>query len=592
MRTLRVRTAVLAMAACGAAILTASPGWTAPACPLSYNATDAAKSHKLFLYFPAVDDASFKPFETGVSPARHFDVAELDPNIGTAADLEARIHDIVVDDYCEFNVQVLNTTTNPEQLMPPPPLRHTVAVGSDEDPTNNQRWGQAPFLFPGDSPLDVDFARVWGGTYVKCEGGNGKPGQCSAEGALTGSSSSLEHWAQAIGGTAAHEAGHTYGLAHTDDGPVTGLCMDLGSGPRPNEDALTRHLMPNGCYLDGLSRTTYRRHFSDRTFGILAKNVGLSIQTMHNWDLVNPNSGTAHSLSMDFLSPKTKLTFDWIWIGPTSPWVNPKVTQLSGTAMFQGKTFNKWRITWSQKNPGFAGTPGVVSPAGQFHVGVTFTGVDFNQPDPIVIQNITLFDINGKALPLHPRLPMYDAGTVDAADGSFAMHFYPQLIDSTLQLQSAVIYQLPRVASIESMVGAGQPFTFDGLPISSWTATRCVPTPEGNVVRCALGNLGDPPHVSVVRNLGDPDVIDCSQGRPAGVRRQDSPNAPDYEGAVCAGTTERDPFPSTTVYAIATFVDPAAEHWDPKARKIVVGPVTSKVFYQFAGVRDLERLVK
>ncbi|MGF6810851.1 hypothetical protein OKW30_006043 [Paraburkholderia sp. Clong3] len=30
-----------------------------PICPLGYGATDAAKSHKLFLYFPTVDDAAY-----------------------------------------------------------------------------------------------------------------------------------------------------------------------------------------------------------------------------------------------------------------------------------------------------------------------------------------------------------------------------------------------------------------------------------------------------------------------------------------------------------------------------------------------------
>jgi hypothetical protein len=578
------------MAMICAILLLPKPGWPAPACPLSYNATDAAKSHKLFLYFPTAIDPSFPNFDmSGVSPAHKFDVADLDPAIGTNAALEDRIHDIVVDDYCEFNVQVLQTTTNPEQLPSPPALRRTVAVGSDEG--GGQRWGQAPLLFPG-QVNDVDFARVWGGTFLMCEGGDGNALGCSSTGALKGANSTLEHWAQAIGGTAAHEAGHTYGLTHTDDDPPTGNCDEKGTGPRPGEDAMTRHLMPNGCNLDGPARTTYRRHFSDRTFGILATNVGLSIQTMHNWDMVNPNSATAHSLAIDFLSqlPKSKLTFDWIWIGSTSPWMDPVVSQMPGTAMWQGKSFKKYRLLWSKKNPGFAGTPGVLPGGAQFHVGATFTGVDFNQPDPIVIQNVTLLDANSKALALHPRLPMYDAGTVDSADSSFGMHFYPQLTDTTLVMQSAIAYQLPRVASIESMVGAGKPVTFDGLPITPWSATRCTVSAEGTTVRCGLGNLADPPHVLVERRVGDPDVLDCRQGLPpVATVAKDAPVGPDYEGAVCAGTS-RDPFPSTTVYVIATFVDPAAEHWDPKAQKMVVGPVTSKVFYQFAGVRDLRRL--
>jgi hypothetical protein len=408
-------------------------------------------------------------------------------------------------------------------------------------------------------------------------------------GALTGGNSTLEHWAQAIGGTAAHEAGHTYGLLHATEDPPTGNCMDPGPPLLNGEDGFKKHLMPNGCNIDGLDRTTFRRHFGDRAFGILAKNVGLSIQTMHNWDMINPNAGTAFSLAIDFLSPKKTVSVDWTWDGPTSPWRSPVVTlQQTAPVMWHGQSFFKQRILWSKKNPAFA-TPGILPGGEPFHVGATFTGVDFNQPDPIVIQNVTLFDSKSKALTLHPRLPLYDAGAV-ASDGSFAMHFYPQLSDTKLVMQNAVVYQLPRVASIESMVGEGRPVTFDGLAVVPWSASRCVASAEGDTVNCKLGNIADKPHVEVIRNVGDPGVYDCSQGVPkvAVQRLKDAPGE-EHEGPVCAGTS-RDPFPSTTVYVIATFVDPAAEHWDPRTREMVYGPVTSKVFYQFAGIRDLRAL--
>jgi hypothetical protein len=75
------------------------------------------------------------------------------------------------------------------------------------------------------------------------------------------------------------------------------------------------------------------------------------------------------------------------------------------------------------------------------------------------------------------------------------------------------------------------------------------------------------------------------------VDHRDSRSIPDNDGPICAAIV-RDPFPSTTVYVIATFVDPNAKHWDPKVRRYVVGPVTTKLFYQFAGIRDLRRLGK
>jgi hypothetical protein len=51
-------------------------------------------------------------------------VADLDPGIGSTNQLRNRIFDVVTDDYCEFNVEVLQTTTNPEAL-PSPPARRT-----------------------------------------------------------------------------------------------------------------------------------------------------------------------------------------------------------------------------------------------------------------------------------------------------------------------------------------------------------------------------------------------------------------------------------------------------------------------------------
>jgi hypothetical protein len=161
----------------------------APNCPLSYGATDSAKSHKLFLYFPAADDTTFP------GGTHHFDVAELTTGIGTTAALRDGVHDVVVDDFCEFNVQVLQTTTNPELLAAPPALRHTEAVGSDN--AGGGAWGSSPT-----SNADVLTGHVWAGAYVTCEGGDGTGG-CSMEGSLTGANNTLDHWAQAIGGTAA-----------------------------------------------------------------------------------------------------------------------------------------------------------------------------------------------------------------------------------------------------------------------------------------------------------------------------------------------------------------------------------------------------
>src|SRR5712692_11053781 len=80
---------------------------------------------------------------------------------------------------------------------------------------------------------------------------------------------------------------------------------------------------------------------------------------------------------------------------------------------------------------------------------------------------------------------------------------------------------------------------------------------------------------------GEKDVFNCSPQvprleRPPVQKPGDSAFPLDFEGPVCAGV-QRDLFPSTTVYVIATFVEPSAKHYDPVKKAYVVGPLTSKV---------------
>jgi hypothetical protein len=264
-----------------------------------------------------------------------------------------------------------------------------------------------------------------------------------------------------------------------------------------------------------------------------------------------------------------------------------------GTGTYHSTTLNKYRITWSTPNPAWnGGPPGTVNGAGQFHIGATFTGVDFNQPDPIIIQNVTLFDAGSSPLALHPRLPIYDAGTLDSASGVFSLNFQAPA-GALMMLNQAVIYQLPRVASIDSMNGDQRPFTFDKQPIHPWSETKCAPQALRRGIRCAIAHIEDRPHILSVHKVGEPNVYDCSKGIPWEQYRRDkdSKGSPDSDGPICAASV-RDPFPSTTVYVIATFVDPAVKHWDPRKRSYVTGPVSSKLYYQFAGVRNRDRLRK
>jgi len=140
---------------------------TAQAAPNCYRYGGAWENNipnKLYLYFPTAADATFPNYPqtcgTPVSPAQPFNVSDLDPGIGTTAQLRNGVFDVVTDAYCEFNVQVKQSTTNPDSFGSPDPRRNVVAVGSD----SGGCFGVAQNVDLGDG-IAADHARVWGNSY-------------------------------------------------------------------------------------------------------------------------------------------------------------------------------------------------------------------------------------------------------------------------------------------------------------------------------------------------------------------------------------------------------------------------------------------
>jgi len=551
-----VRRAALSL---GAVVLLALAGaptaGAAPECPISYGSSDDAKPNKLYLYYPVVSDPTFPEFGAvgggPTSPAVPFDVSQLSSYTGSAGDLRNGTNDVVIDDYCEFNVQVRPTTTAPPATFP---RRVTIALGTDSEPGG--RWGRANLVDVGD-PTDLGFARVWAGTY---QNSAGFPG-----GALEGPNSTVNRWARAIGGTAAHEGGHTYGLAHN----TTTL---------PGEDDFSRHLMPAGSDVTQEERAGYRRHFSDTEFSTLASNVGLSIQTMHNWDLVNPNSQTGHQFRMTFLSPQDSPVLSWSYGGSRTPWINPTVTPY-GIQSFKGTTYNRFRIRWSTADPWSGGSPGQVPGGGEFHVGATFSGVDFNSPDPIIITNSELLDEDGDPLPLKPRLPGYDVGTLDSDDGSFVVDF--SNFGPLIEIQNVVLRRFPRVLSIDSMVPGGSPRDPFGEPLQALGRPRTL-LKEGRPLTRKRGAS-----VRVARMSADRDILEeiddkCETG--------DSPVPSDPDAPVCKAGFNVSLFPSTTFLITADAVSAPTRVFDPRRKRFVRKRLTSRIYYQVGGIHpDLNR---
>ena len=277
--------------------------------------------------------------------------------------------------------------------------------------------------------------------------------------------------------------------------------------------------------------------------------------------------------------------------------VEPDRQRTIGHDRLPGNNLQPIRHYLVSSNPAWSDpSPGIVGGGAQFHIGATFTGVNFNALDPIIIQNATLFDASSNPLALHPRLAGYDAGTLDSSSDSMQLHFFPAADAPNLRLESAEIYQLPRVASIDSMIGDERPRTYDRVPIVPWSVIKCAGAALRDGATCTVAKLSQEPHVKDTFLVGQPGVYDCSQGVPTVPQRNpnrtrslngasDSSRPLDYEGPICAGS-QTDPFPSATVYVIAKCVDPAAKHWDPATKQYVVGPLTSTTYYQFAGTRQ------
>jgi hypothetical protein len=551
-----MRGLVLAVVAVGS-LLVASGAQAAPQCPISYGTQDDAKPNKVYTWFPTSSDATFPEFSTNsvpTSPAAAFDVSNLSSYTGTADALRNAVFDVVTDDYCEFNAQVRQTTTAPPSTFA---RRSIVAIGTDSNVTTSggntsYGYGVAEAVDAGDADV-VDNARVWAGTYQAAAGGPG--------GALNGTNSTLERWANAIGGTTAHEAGHNYGLSHS-----SGLLVGTG------EDALTRHLMAAGSNFTHEERVGYRRHFNDANFSTLASNIGLSIQTMHNWDLVNPNAATGRQFRLTFLSPQASPIVSWTYSGSRSPWVNPTLTA-NGTQTFKGTSYNRFRLTWSTGQNWDNGSSGQVPGGAEFHVGATLSGVDFNQPDPIIITKSELLDTSGTPLALQPRLVGYDDGTLDSSDGTLDIAFDNFGAD-TLEIRALDIQLLPRVLSIDSMLPGRGLRDWAGHRIAAHEGSRRVLVRKARSLRRKRGFRLPVARMAQKRHFVERIERDCSTG--------DATFEPDTRS--CTGGVNVSLFPATTMYLRFTVVDPDARVWDRKRKRYVRKDLTSRVFYQVGGI--------
>lgn len=517
----------------------ASAALASPACPIDFGEHAGLKPHKLFLFFPATDVVDSKIFPGhGFDPTSKwlpllkFDSSQLRAYSGTDAELRDAVHTAVTGIFCEFNVEVITTSD------PPPtdaPHRNIIGIGSDSNPArpcSNPLFGEA-FTAGGDpgNSTPIDFARIWAGAYT-----------CPA---FSHADLQLAGWTNAIAGSVAHEAAHNYGLSHED-----------GLGEAGDLDEREHHLMRGDGYT--AQDRTKPRHFSNFETSVLARLIGLSFDTMWTWEFVNPNAEPVAKLQMELLSEDTRLVVSWVFSEETSPWVNPTLTGPSGVRRFEGRDYNVFQLEWTIPNGAWSGGPaGRVPPGKIFQVGATFSAVGKDNPDPVIIIDVTLLDENNQVLSKRPPWMVFDAGKFDRETGNLNVTFF-NVFDQKLLLRDVTVRDLPRVMSINAMM-RNKPITdIVGRPFVPWDKWGI-----RNPLTQATIDLRDDLKVAVANR---------SQGRHISVQRTDLTCVRPGRGLHChTGITADDLFPATTMYITGTVVDETGNE--------------SQFYYQVAGRR-------
>jgi hypothetical protein len=542
----------------GLAMLLAGMALPAQGAVVDCQANRPGAANVLYLYYPTATDNNF-PDDVGsvgetTSPLPPFDVADLDAGIGSTADLRAAITERVKRDYCEFDVRVVQTTsangtTNPN---PSDPRWQVIGIGSDG---NGGLFGIADNVDIGDSLL-TDFARIWADSFGNQYGGPG--------GALAGANSTFSRWANAIAGTVSHEAGHNYGLKHSD------------SAAKPSEDPQNNHLLATGSTgLTGEDRVE-ERHFSDTSFEMLAANIGLFEQTVSNWDFINPNDTTADGFRITVLvlpsagtPSKTSM-----YTGGLSPWGDVSISA-NGTETFKGTLYNRFTIDFVSPKSWNNGANGQVPAGEEFHVGV---GLD----KAYIVRN-TALRAGGSDMTLNPRVVGYTTGgSFDPATGDFHVTFSnPEPEKGPLVLSNFTIRHMPRTIDIDEMVPGGKLTGIDGLPVVPWQVRKTDTDPVfvHDTADVTLGNLAEK---RAVDHVVTPDPT-CKRGiqHPPPVGDINAPSSIEY----CPEGHALGLFPSTRVYFEATLTDPNARYFDRTLQSFVVGPLKTRIFVQLPGVK-------
>lgn len=498
----------------------------------------------LYLYYPTSSDNNFPSpmFGETTSPLEPFDASDLDSTLGTTAQYRNAITERVKTDYCEFDVRVVQTTSANGTTNPVPTDDSYFVVGIGSDPKGGL-FGVC---------CNSNMARVFAGSFAAgaVVGGN-------FDGLLTPGDGTLDRWANAIAGTTSHEPGHSSTLGNPGHS---------SADPRPGEDARENHVMDSPPAADRVED----RHFSDTSYEALAGALGLYEQTLSNWDFINPNSSTANGLRITVLvdqdadTPQVGSVYD----GGLSPWGDADIAA-GGTANFQGETYDRYNITFSDPQGWNNGDSGEIPAGEEFHVGV---GLSENY----IVNDVTLLS-DGAAMQLHPRVVGYTPdGSFNPETGDYHLTLsVPDPENGPLIVSDVRISHLPRTLSIDEMTATGALIGVDGRALVPWQERAGADVNVENAAELAVANLAEPRALDYFRHE-DPECGSLPKVPPI-------PDHAFFDLPYCDEGPVLGLFPSARVYVEATVTDPDALYYDKDTGTMVTGPLSNRIFIQFTG---------
>jgi hypothetical protein len=183
-------------------------------------------------------------------------------------------------------------------------------------------------------------------------------------------------------------------------------------------------------------------------------------------------------------------------------------------------------------------------------------------------------------MPLKPRIPGYDSGSIRLSDGALIMTLR-NFSRRRLRIRNVIVRELPRVLSINSMVPGARMRDPFGEPMAPW--------PNGG--RIAL----DRDLLRGKRRTARVELAKLAQRRhilQAGGRDCEANDAPHgvSDAASCSPGFNASLFPATTLFLTADAVTPDAKVWNRRRKRFVRRDLTTRIYYQLGGRRvDLDK---